>query len=125
MSFDGSINCWRPSQPVIAKTTPRLRVAKFGDGYEQRMLDGINPNDVTWSVSFENRLQVVLNEMDQFLAERKASAFPFRHPGDGILYMVFCDEWQIEWHGKKWKGTSPVYYGTLSADFRKAFGSGI
>ena len=37
------------------KTKHRVLTAKFGDGYEQRVLDGINTKDDMFSVSFNNR----------------------------------------------------------------------
>lgn len=125
MAFDGTSLCWRPTIPISEATKPRLRIAKMGDGYEQRVLDGINAYDVIWSVSFENREKAVILAMREFLKDAKGGAFPFKHPVDGNTYMVFCDEWRVEWHFRKWQGSTPIDRGTLSADFRKAFGSGI
>ncbi len=125
MAFDGTSLCWRPTIPISEATKPRLRIAKFGDGYEQRTLDGINAHDITWSLSFENRARDVILAMKAFLEEQQGRAFPFKHPVEGNTYMVFCDEWRIEWHFRKWSGSTPIDRGTLSADFRKAFGSGI
>ena len=37
------------------QATPRVLVARFGDGYEQRVADGVNPNDQQITLNFANR----------------------------------------------------------------------
>ena len=40
-----------PSSAALT-VKPRQRIARFGDGYEQRVTDGINAAPRTWSLSF-------------------------------------------------------------------------
>ena len=40
---------------LSAQSAHRVRLHRFGDGYEQRVLDGINTKDDKFSVSFNNR----------------------------------------------------------------------
>ena len=122
MSFDGSTPCWIPDIPITTEREWRLRIAQFGDGYQQRMLDGINALDLRWSLSFENKTSDVLLAMDAYLQEQEASSFPFRDPVSGILYNVFCDAWQLQWGPSRRRDGVTTYYGSLSAEFAKANG---
>ena len=122
--FDGTDYCWIPDTPISRSEEWRLDVASFGDGYSQRMLDGINALDQTWSVTFESRHMDVIKAMLAFLAATKGNSFQFREPVTGILYDVVCDKWQVDWVIRR-KGPSPVnpiYYGTLSAEFARIYG---
>jgi phage-related protein len=126
MAFDGSTNCWWPALPVTVKRKPRLNIAQFGDGYEQRQVDGINTMVSTWDLKFVTKPDVVLVEMDLFLQNRKGAAFPFKDPVTGGVVMVFCDDWSIEWTFRRYPVNGPrISYGTLSATFRRAYGVGL
>lgn len=125
MAFDGSTPCWFPTIPISETRKPRIRIAQFGDGYEQRILDGINAYEVTWSLTFEHRKSDIIASMEAYLEDQKGTAFPFKHPVDGNTYMVFCDEWRVDWSFREWVEKVPHFRGTLSAEFRKANGAGI
>lgn len=124
MAFDGTTDCWWPSLPIGVHKQPRLNIAQFGDGYEQRILDGINTAILRFRVTFDGRPSSVILAMDAFLEARKGSSFDFKYPVDGVVYKVFCDEWEIDWYFRKWSGSPKVasFRGTLSAEFRRAFG---
>lgn len=123
--FDGSSNCWWPTLPVQVKRSQRLDVAKYGDGYEQRTLNGINTATASWDLTFQSRPEWVLLEMDAFLELQKAQAFPFLEPVTGKIFSVFCDEWSISWDFRRGPRGDRVAYGTLSATFRLAYGVGL
>jgi phage-related protein len=128
MAFDGSTgSCWTPDVPIQTARTPRLRIARFGDGYQQRTLDGINSLDTKWSLNFTSRPADVIAAMDNYLAARQGDAFEFLDPVTGVTTFVFCDEWQIGWEVRRpAKGGQPaLYYGTLSAEFYTANGVAI
>ena len=38
-----------PDKTLTKNSTPRLRIQRFGDGYEQRVVDGINNINQTYS----------------------------------------------------------------------------
>jgi phage-related protein len=123
MAFDGTDPCWVPDLPTTRKDEWRLRIAQFGDGYEQRTLDGINPLNQTWSLVWENREAAVLNAMVTYLYQVQAHSFLFAPFVGATTYRVFCDSWQTDWTlRRRPRGGSTVYYGTLSAEFRKANG---
>lgn len=125
MSFDGSIPCWIPDVPIQENPAWRLKIARFGDGYQQRMLDGINALDLSWDLQWVNRTKDDLLAMDAFLINEGASSFQFRDPPSQELYTVFCNEWSINWAPARRVQGEWVYYGTLSATFEKANGVGI
>jgi phage-related protein len=126
MSFDGLDDaCWLPDAPVAKEKEWRVRVAQFGDGYQQRMLDGINALNVKWKVIFSNRNNSVLIEMDNYLSSMKGSAFNFMDPSTGVVNEVFCDQWEVAIDVVRkrdpvtWKS---VMYGSLTAEFVQANG---
>ena len=49
------------------QATQRILTAKFGDGYEQRLKDGINTKEETFSISFKNRTRAEINTIKDFL----------------------------------------------------------
>ena len=55
----------------------RVLTAKFGDGYEQRVLDGINTKDDSFSLSFNNRTAEDINLIAAFLDDKAAKNFDF------------------------------------------------
>ena len=45
---------------------PRVVVAKFGDGYEQRTAFGLNTNPQSWSLTFANKRASERDAINQF-----------------------------------------------------------
>ncbi|NAU78407.1 phage tail protein, partial [Klebsiella pneumoniae] len=43
---------WRPETAYQVGNEPKVKVAKFGNGYEQRVKDGINNQLKTYQLSF-------------------------------------------------------------------------
>ena len=125
-SFDGTTPCWIPDEPVGRDNDVRVRVAKFGDGYAQRTLDGINALDIRWSLTWENRENTVINAMVDYLIARKGNSFLYREQQSGQVHQVWCDSWRVSWTIRRRHFTGPIstplYYGTLTAEFVKAYG---
>ena len=44
-----------PDKSMSKQSTPKVLIATFGDGYEQRIADGINTLAETYSLSFSTR----------------------------------------------------------------------
>lgn len=123
MAFDGTGGpCWQPDVPIQVDREWRLRIAQFGDGYQQRTLDGINALGSKFQVSFEQRPKDIILAMDAYLQAEKASSFNFLEPASNVTYKVFCDSWSITWAPSRRKAGAWIYYGTLSAEFVKANG---
>lgn len=53
----------------------RVLTAKFGDGYEQRFLDGINTKNENFNVSFNNRPAEEINLIAAFFDLKSGKAF--------------------------------------------------
>lgn len=114
---DGS---WCPDIAMESPRKWRLQIAKMGDGYEQRMLDGINALEREWKVSYSAKPRTQLMEMNDYLAAQKARAFMFTDPGTGESFRVFCDEWQLTWQFAR--PETGEHLGQFSATFRQANG---
>ncbi len=52
-----------PDKTLNRSATPKVRVANFGDGYQQRIADGINSIGETYSVNFVNREKAVADDL--------------------------------------------------------------
>jgi len=59
------------------ETTHRVLTARFGDGYEQRVLDGINTKNTTFNLSFNNRDAEEINLIAGFLDLKAGLNFNF------------------------------------------------
>lgn len=127
MAFDGSTPEWCPSLSQTRDKEWRLRTAQFGDGYEQRVLDGINPLNVVWQVAFEAKPAAVIEDMETYLETTLARAFPFQDPATGEIIQVFCDKWSVQWVriAVDTQGNRSALNGTLTAEFRKANGATV
>jgi phage-related protein len=116
--FDGSIPCWIPRIPIGDTARFRVSVTPYGDGYKQRLLDGINAVEQSWAVVWEHREEPDIWAMDAYLRNKGDDGIPFMHPVTQVLYIIFCENWSIEWnllHGE-------IRYGTMSALFTRANG---
>jgi hypothetical protein len=75
------------------KLTPRVKSIAFGDGYSQRVRDGINTNPQTWSLSFSNRTDIEADAIDAFLTARGGyESFDWTPYGESAGKYV-CKEW--------------------------------
>jgi phage-related protein len=59
------------------KSAHNVLTAKFGDGYEQRVLDGINTKQDMFSISFKNRDAEDINLIAGFLDNKAGTNFDF------------------------------------------------
>ena len=96
-------------------TTHRVLNANFGDGYEQRVLDGINTKQETFSVSFNNRTKDEINLIAAYLDKKASENFTLTVPslsGTETLRVV-CDAYNITY----------IYedYHNLTGTFRRVY----
>lgn len=92
MRKDKLIFKWAPLIEPSTPRKPRVRVAQFGDGYEQRQKDGINNDLRTHSLKWAGR-DSLINEIESFLEDRAGvESFYYIHKkGEKRLYK--CSEW--------------------------------
>jgi len=74
-----------PDKTMTKQSTPRVLVATFGDGYEQRIADGINTLNETYSLSFADRPKADIDDIVAFLDSKKGVAkFPLILPDSNV-----------------------------------------
>jgi phage-related protein len=95
-----------PDRGLSRASTPKVRVAQFGDGYQQRVADGLNPLQDSFSVSFSNRPKAEADDITAFFTAKKGvTAFNFTYPdhnsstndsgGSPVTTIkVVCPDWQ-------------------------------
>lgn len=61
---------WTPSYQSSVTINPRVKAIKFGDGYEQRIRDGINTILLELDLRFDNRSAQEITAIAHFLYEK-------------------------------------------------------
>ena len=90
-----------PAKTLTKQSNPRVRIQKFGDGYEQRLVDGINNINETYSLTFANRAKEEADDIIAFFDTKAgATAFDFTIPdtnagGNERTIKVVCDSWSV------------------------------
>lgn len=73
---------------------PRVLEARFGDGYTQRVGDGINIAPRIWTLTFNTRTDDEIAPILAFLQARNGiEAFNWTDP-DGVTGVYVCREWR-------------------------------
>lgn len=85
---------WKP-QTAIRKLKPKVRVASFGDGYDQRVGDGINNNPASWSLTFQHTKAYMDPIIDFMDIHGGSMVFDWTPPIGGAGRFV-CKEWETE-----------------------------
>jgi len=68
----------KPDKGYTRSTTPRVLKTQFGDGYSQRLTDGINPLKENISVSFNTRDKAEIDHICSFFESKGGvTAFTF------------------------------------------------
>lgn len=85
---------WTPSRGFTAETTARVREAKFGDGYVQRVAEGINNVNQTWNLQFQSNAVETIAAIEAFLISKGGyQAFTWLPPGEATEVKVMCNKW--------------------------------
>jgi phage-related protein len=61
---------WKPSYNSRVENKPRIRYNQFGNGYQQRIPDGLNTSLVEFNIGFENRSELETVSILHFLQQR-------------------------------------------------------
>jgi len=67
----GNAVYYTPDKTANKKIAPRVFRHSFGDGYEQRAVDGINNIDETYTLAFSNRGKEEIDDLIAFLDSKK------------------------------------------------------
>lgn len=108
-----SVFVWAATYGSAVTKKPNVLVAKYGDGYEQRVGDGINTNARNWELTFANRPNATADAIDAFLDARGASESFDWTPDHGNAGKWLCREWKAQ-------KTGP-YTRTITATFEETF----
>ena len=96
----GSLGQAVPDKGFTRNSTPRAFKAQFGDGYSQRVGNGINPLDEIFSLKFANRTKADIDQITNFL-ETKAGItsfnFTYAEGGSETTIKVLCSKWSQSW----------------------------
>lgn len=86
---------WVESPGTALSEEPRVRVSKFGDGFEQRSVDGINTQPQTWDYNSDEVDDAVAAEMIDFLRARGGvEAFDYVPLWATTAIRVKCPRWR-------------------------------
>ena len=115
----------KPDKGYTRRTQPRVLTAQFGDGYSQRLIDGINPLIETINVTFNTRDKAEIDHIISFFESKGGvSSFTFNvnqqyysSPGvttetdvtssDELALKVICSTWnKIYNFGDYWSVTA-------------------
>jgi len=118
-NITGFSSAVQPDKQLNRSNTPRTFTVSFGDGYEQRVQNGINNLNQEISVSFQTRPKAEIDDLVAFF-ESLAGVTKFRfdladsNAGSSTeTIKVVCDDWTQKWEYDD-------YY-TLDATFRRVY----
>ena len=84
---------WVPDYGLDVENELRLKTSKFGDGYQQRYADGLNPLGQKFDATF-TRSPTEIDSIEDFLKARSnGQSFTFTPPR-GVEVKVICSKWK-------------------------------
>lgn len=86
---------YTPDFGAAVTTRPVVRSVRFSDGYEQRLIYGINTKPQKWDLKFSARDDTEANGIETFLNAQNGQAWFYWTPPNGSTALKFvCREWQ-------------------------------
>jgi len=94
---------WKPTYSSQLQMKPAVNILKFGNGYEQRIEEGINNNLQKFNLNFDGRDKNETRSIAHFLHKRKAvnsfffdAPFPYNFDiSQSYPRRFICEEWDI------------------------------
>lgn len=106
---------YQPEYGASCEITPRVRKAQFGDGYTQRVGDGLNNMPRKWSVTFR-QVTADADIIEAFLESTKGAAnFSWTPPRGAAGKWVVSDGWS--------RNVSDFGYENITVVFEEDFGT--
>ena len=104
-----------PSFGIRKTQSPNVITVKLGDGYEQRLTQGLNQNPYDLSLSFENITEAEADTIENFLVARALDneSFDFTAPGETSSRKYVCES-----HRKKINFANRA---SITCTFREVF----
>lgn len=95
---------WKSSYNAKITNSPRIRYNQFGNGYQQRIPDGLNTNLIQFALNFDNRNEKETVSILHFLKERNGQeGFIYNLPniysktGTNLNTKFICPEWSTNY----------------------------
>ena len=84
-----------PSFPVRKISKPKTRTVRFGDGYEHRLLFGLNQNPKVFNLTWKNITETDSDTIETFLDARAvdSKSFTYTPPNESSAMQFKCPEW--------------------------------
>ena len=84
-NFNTDVNL-SPDYGISIENNPKINVLKFGDGFEQRLTEGLNQNPRRLSLTFKNITESESDTLINFLNLRvtNADSFVYTPPNDVV-----------------------------------------
>lgn len=104
-----------PSFPVKKTSNPNIRTVKFADGYEHRLLFGLNQNPKIFSLTWKNLSETDSDTIETFLDARAVdgASFTYTPPNESSAMQFKCTNWD--------KSMEFPSRATISATFTQVF----
>lgn len=83
---------YQPTYGAKVAHAPRVRVAPFGDGYEQRVADGINVDMQSWDLTFVKATATIDAIDTQLSGYGSVTRFTWTPKGKSEIKVV-CRQW--------------------------------
>jgi len=107
---------YKPAYTATKRSEPRIRQARFGDGYEQRVVFGLpgHNNPKEYALTFKVK-DADATAIEAFLDARAADAasFDWTPPDQAGSKKFVCFSWSREFIGTNWN--------QITATFREVF----
>lgn len=92
-----------PSASSAVKIRPRVLVASFGNGYEQRLGDGTNSTLRDWNLQWQGISLTVGGQLDALFTANKGTnkilwTQPAPYNAEGAKSFI-CEEWSLTYTG--------------------------
>ena len=83
------------SYPVTKASKPKTRTVVFGDGYEHRLLFGLNQNPKTFTLVWKNISEADSDTIETFLDARAndGASFTYTPPNEPSAMQFKCESW--------------------------------
>jgi phage-related protein len=99
---------YQPLNGAQVANKPKVLSSRFGDGYEQRVTDGINANLQSWNLNFVD-FKTTIDTIEAFIASKGAvNAFTWTPSGFAEV-KVICREWARNLNSKNVHGLSCTF----------------
>jgi len=114
-----------PDKTLQRQVNPRVRSATFGDGYIQRIADGLNSLNEVFTVNLTNKPKATADDIIKFFEDKKAvTSFSFTFPDENssstdssgnkvTTIKVVCANWSLMY-------SSSDHY-TIMATFNRVY----